>query len=117
MTRVVEEVTGGAERAAICERVLRALPQWFGIEDATREYIDRASELETLVVKDDGELVVLDAVPPEGNDPHGSKWLDLLMLVLSGGRERTADEWRRLLDRAGMRIDVLDDGLIEATCL
>jgi hypothetical protein len=59
-------------------------------------------------------VLILDAVLPEGNEPHGAKWLDLLMLVLSGGRERTEAEWRRLLGGAGLEIDSLDDGLIQA---
>ena len=60
-------------------------------------------------------FLILDAVLPEGNEPHGSKWLDLLMLVLSGGRERTADEWRRLLASAGLHVDAIADGLIQAS--
>jgi hypothetical protein len=33
-----------------------------------------------------------------------STWLDLEMLVNFGGRERTEDEYRRLLHRAGLRL-------------
>jgi hypothetical protein len=61
-------------------------------------------------------LLISEAVIPRGNDPHGGKWLDLLMLVLAGGRERTAEEWQALLERAGFRIDELEDGLIQASC-
>ena len=61
-------------------------------------------------------VLILDAVVPQGNEPHGSKWLDLLMLLLSGGRERTADEWRRLLGAAGLRVDDVADGLVQASC-
>jgi hypothetical protein len=58
-------------------------------------------------------VLIRDAVIPPGNEPHGNKWLDLLMLVL-GGRERTAEEWERLLAGAGFRTPRLEDGLIEA---
>lgn len=61
-------------------------------------------------------ILVLDSVVPEGDEPHGSKWLDLLMLVLSGGRERTAGEWQRLLEGADLRIDGLADGLVQTSC-
>ena len=61
-------------------------------------------------------LLVLESVVPPGNDPHGAKWLDLLMLVL-GGRERDEQDWGSLLDSAGFRVDQLEDGLIQATCL
>ena len=52
----------------------------------------------------------------QDNGPNGAKWLDLLMLVLAGGRERTEGEWRALLDGAGLRPERIEDGLIVATC-
>jgi hypothetical protein len=61
-------------------------------------------------------VVLIEAVIPAGNAPNGSKWLDLLMLVLTGGRERTAEEWRALLARAGLEVTSIDDGLIQARC-
>ncbi|HKP17044.1 MAG TPA: methyltransferase [Gaiellaceae bacterium] len=60
-------------------------------------------------------VLIIDAVIPAGNEPHGAKWLDLLMLVI-GGRERAADEWRALIEGAGLQVDALDDGLIQASC-
>jgi SAM-dependent methyltransferase len=59
-------------------------------------------------------VLIADAVIPPGDDPHGAKWLDLLMLVLNRGRERTEGEWRALLERSGFRIERIEDGLIEA---
>ncbi|HEX3266790.1 MAG TPA: methyltransferase [Gaiellaceae bacterium] len=59
-------------------------------------------------------LVILDGVVAPGNEPDGTKWLDLLMLALFGGRERTEPQWRALLDGAGLRPTRVDDGLIEA---
>ena len=53
---------------------------------------------------------------PPGNEPNGAKWLDLLMLVLEAGRERTEPEWHALLERSGFQIDELEDGLIQARC-
>jgi O-methyltransferase len=61
-------------------------------------------------------LVVVDSVVQPGQDQSGAKWLDLLMLVLAGGRERTEPEWRALLDGAGYDVVSLQDGLIEAQC-
>jgi hypothetical protein len=59
-------------------------------------------------------LVVLDSVIEAGNDPDGAKWLDLLMLVLAGGRERTAEQWRWLLSQTGWRPTNVGQGIIEA---
>jgi O-methyltransferase domain len=61
-------------------------------------------------------LLVIETVLPEGNDPHGAKWLDLLMLVLFAGRERNGAEWRALLDAGGFEPVSMEDGLIEARC-
>jgi len=59
-------------------------------------------------------LLVLDSVVPSGNDPHGAKWLDLLMLTLFDGRERDEAEWRALLAAGGFEPVRIEDGLIEA---
>jgi O-methyltransferase domain/Dimerisation domain len=61
-------------------------------------------------------IVIRDAVIPQGDEPHGSKWLDLLMLVLLRGRERTEEEWRRLLGDSDFEAVSIGDGLIEARC-
>jgi hypothetical protein len=59
-------------------------------------------------------VLVIDAVVPPGNERHGAKWLDLLMLALFGGRERDEAQWRALLADAGLEPVRLGDGLIEA---
>ena len=64
----------------------------------------------------DALLLVLDAVVPAGNEPHGAKFLDLLMLALFGGRERDEAQWRALLEGNGFDPVRIDDGLIEARC-
>lgn len=65
---------------------------------------------------DDARLIVLDAVVPPGNEPFGSKWLDLLMLTLFAGRERDERQWRTLLEAGGFEPVELHERLIEARC-
>jgi hypothetical protein len=64
----------------------------------------------------DGRLIVVDAVVAAGNEPQGSKWLDLLMLAMANGRERDEAQWRELLAGAGFEPVSIEDGLIEARC-
>jgi hypothetical protein len=52
----------------------------------------------------DPRLVIVDSVMPEGPEPHMAKLIDLEMLLMPGGRERTETEWRDLLARAGFEI-------------
>ena len=40
----------------------------------------------------------------EYNTPHFGKLVDMVMLTLPGGEERTAGEYRALLDDAGFRM-------------
>ena len=46
-------------------------------------------------------LVLVDTVIPPRNTPALGKFIDLLMLVMTGGRERTEEEFRNLLAAAG----------------
>jgi GNAT superfamily N-acetyltransferase len=46
----VVEVVEPAERSRICETVLRDLPDWFGIEEATAAYIRDVADLPTFAV-------------------------------------------------------------------
>ena len=52
-----------------------------------------------------GKVLIVDPVIPRGNVPHYGKLLDLEMLVLTPrGRERTKDEFAKLLRGAGFRL-------------
>lgn len=50
-------------------------------------------------------LVVMEAVLPEGDEPHFAKMIDLTMMAMMGGRERTAQEYGRLLGDSGFTLD------------
>ena len=64
----------------------------------------------------DARLILVEGVVEPGNEPDGAKWLDLLMLALSGGRERDEAQWRALLERGGFRVGRIGKGVIEARC-
>lgn len=51
-----------------------------------------------------GKLILIEAVVPATSEPHFSKFIDLNMLVMTGGRERTGDEYRELLAKAGFNL-------------
>jgi ribosomal protein S18 acetylase RimI-like enzyme len=44
-------------RASLCEPILRALPEWFGIEEATRQYIRDVEAMPTFLATLDGQVV------------------------------------------------------------
>lgn len=45
-------------------------------------------------------LLLVESVIPAGNKPFGGKFLDLVMLLIPGGKERTEDEYRGLFAAA-----------------
>jgi O-methyltransferase/methyltransferase family protein len=55
-------------------------------------------------MKQDGRLIIVDCVVPETNEPDFSKTFDLNMLVMTGGKERTAAEFKQLLASAGFKL-------------
>jgi hypothetical protein len=49
-------------------------------------------------------LLVVESIIESGNAPSFAKLLDLTMLVIPGGQERTETEWRSLLARGGFEL-------------
>jgi hypothetical protein len=52
----------------------------------------------------DGRVLVVEAVIQPGSATSFGKFMDLNMLVMTGGRERTDAEYRALLDSAGLKL-------------
>ena len=55
-------------------------------------------------MSENGKVLIVEMVVPEGNEPHPSKALDVLMLVMEGGKERTKEEYGKLLGASGFRL-------------
>lgn len=51
-----------------------------------------------------GKLLIVESVIPSGNDPFGGKFLDLVMLLIPGGKERNEVEYQVLLGKAGFEL-------------
>ncbi len=54
----------------------------------------------------DGRLLLMEMVPPStGNAPHAAKLVDLWLMLLVGGKERTEEQYAELLAAAGFRLE------------
>lgn len=51
-----------------------------------------------------GKLLLVESIIPLGNEPSPAKFTDLLMLVGTGGQERTEAEYRSLLQSSGFEL-------------
>lgn len=56
-------------------------------------------------IAEDGRLLVVDTVIPPGDAPAPGKFIDLNMMVLGSGRERTEAEFTALFAAAGFRLN------------
>jgi O-methyltransferase len=56
------------------------------------------------VMKRASRLLIVEMVLPAGEAPHPGKMLDIVMLVLPGGQERTEAEYGTLLGKASFRL-------------
>ena len=56
-------------------------------------------------MKPGARLILLEELIAETSEPVPGKWIDLLMLAITGGRERTEREYRELLSSAGFALE------------
>ena len=89
-----EAVPAGAD-AYLLQNVLH----WWSDEDCVRilRTVRTAAKLEA-------KLLVVEEIVETSNEPQFAKTMDVSMLVLTGGRERTHAEWRDLLRAGGFRL-------------
>ena len=98
------EVVGGDMLHAVPQRsdaylIKRVLMDW-GDADATIILRHCAT-----AIPQDGKVLVVEMLMPQGNDPSPAKSFDILMLLNQpGGRIRTEEEFRELFGRAGLRL-------------
>jgi hypothetical protein len=56
-------------------------------------------------IASNGKLAVVEIVLPPHNEPHIGPLIDLNMMVMTGGNERTENQYRDLLAKTGFRLD------------
>jgi SAM-dependent methyltransferase len=56
-------------------------------------------------IKEGGKLLLVEAVIPGRNEPSMAVFGDLVMMLIPGGRERTAEEFAALFEAAGFRLE------------
>jgi hypothetical protein len=71
-------------------------------------------------VPDNGVLLLVEFALPEGNSPSPGRVIDILMMVLTGGRERSIQEYREMLAGARFHLNQVipvqgDFSIIEST--
>jgi hypothetical protein len=49
--------------------------------------------------------VIVESIVPPGDQPHPAKGMDVTMLAMTHGRERSADQYATLLKSAGFALD------------
>jgi hypothetical protein len=90
-----ERVPAGAD----CYVLSHVIHDWN--EDKCRTILGQCRK----AIAPDGRLLIVEMVLPAGDTPHPGKVLDMVMLVFTGGQERTEAEYGALLGKAGFRLN------------
>lgn len=91
---IFADVPSGAD-AYVLRRILHDWP-----DAECTEILQHCRE----AMSDDARLIVIDCVVGPPNEDAAAKFLDLMMLVSAGGRERTEPEWNALLAAGGFKL-------------
>lgn len=54
---------------------------------------------------DNGAMLLAEWALPDGNAPSSGRFMDIAMMALTGGKERSIREYRELLAAAGFRLN------------
>ena len=65
---MIKEIKDSIDKARITERILRSLPDWFGIESAIIEYIKESTELDMIGYVEDDEVIGF--LTPKATSPY-----------------------------------------------
>ncbi|MCX6268667.1 MAG: methyltransferase [Bacteroidetes bacterium] len=69
-----------------------------------QQSVDLLTKISQSMVQN-GRLLIIEMVVPPGNKPSLSKLLDIqMMATMAGGKERTALEYRKLLEQSGLTL-------------
>jgi len=56
-------------------------------------------------MKPDSRVLVLEKTVPTDDTPGPGRWLDLHVMLLTGGRERTVPQYQALFEKAGLKLE------------
>ena len=68
------QITNPDEKSKICERILKSLPEWFGVPESVENYIREVREMPFLATVDDGEKIAFLALK-EHNEHTAEIWV------------------------------------------
>ena len=57
MSFQIEVLIEVEQKSTVCEKILRSLPQWFGIESVILDYIKDVQKMPMIVAKDATEVI------------------------------------------------------------
>ncbi len=65
---MIKEITDVLLKQSICEEVLRDLPEWFGIEESTKQYIADVANYPFIAMYEDNDVVGFYSLREENKD-------------------------------------------------
>lgn len=79
----IQEISLPDEKSQVCDVILRALPDWFGIEASIAEYVQAVRNLPFFTAMDGGQAIGFDALKP-----HNTYTAELCVMGIVTGYHR-----------------------------
>ena len=73
------------------------------LHDFNDEIVDKLLKDIRNSMKSKGSLIIAEQAIPDNEIPHTNKTMDIIMMVLVGGRQRTVSQWCELVESAGFK--------------
>ena len=97
------QVVGGSFFESVPEGADGIIMKWI-IHDWNDEQSIAIMKNCARALPENGKLILVEAVVPPGDEMHFAKFIDLNMLVMTGGKERTEEEFRQLYEASGFKL-------------
>jgi GNAT superfamily N-acetyltransferase len=80
---LIRNIESAEERSAICERILRALPTWFGIESSLKNYVRDVATMTIFAAVEDEEVIGFLSL-----NPHNAFTAEIHVMGVMQGKHR-----------------------------
>lgn len=91
------------------ERIFRIVNNhWLALHDWSDAECPRILKILREAMQPEARLMIVESVLPEGPEFATGKWMDLDMMVMASGRERTAVEFEALLEQCGFALQTIE---------
>jgi hypothetical protein len=107
----LDDLVGGGRARLVPGNLMETLPAQvdiYVIKGTLHDFADRETSLVlgncAHTMRKSDRLLIIEQILPQDSKPHPNKTMDMVMMFLLGGRQRTVEEWTTLLEQNGLEL-------------